>query len=317
MPTQRYDLSRSGSVTLAVRAPRELARQLRQAADLAGIDVSTYMRNALFAAPDVTATAVVEIKRAAAAGERERALSEIQSLRDHVAGALQESAIARDRIATLERDLRQPPLRLLALSNRVLRGETDGREDFANAWEQLNPAAQTHLLPALLMAIREFLIAMPEAISSREELARHRRLLADVDWLASVIGGARGGNAGDRPALVTETDASEHAGALAIGRDGPPSCATPSGGGSPPSLVRAPASLGGSHLEGCSSGAKTEERGQVASSAQFRGFEVLPTDGIFRRHPDLLSGSATVVGASGPRHAEPAAPRKRDPSQTS
>jgi hypothetical protein len=197
--THRYDLSRRGSVSIAIRVPRELAQQLREAAVASGIDVSTYMRDALFAAPNITRAAVNEIQWGAAAAERALAESQMQSLRDQVARALADSATAREQLVTLERDLAQRPLRLLFLSGRVLRGETGARQEFAEVWGHLDPPAQEQLLPAMIMALREFLLAVPEAKPSSDDLARQRRVVADVDWLLSYLADALGGSASHGP----------------------------------------------------------------------------------------------------------------------
>jgi hypothetical protein len=269
----RYDLSRHGSVSIAIRVPREVAQQLREAAIASGIDRSTYIRDALTAAPGMTMAAVKEIQWEAAAAERELAASQMQSLRDQVARALSDGAQAREQLVTLEGDLGQGTLRLLILGRRVLRGEMDARRRFAEVWGQLDLPAQEQLLSATIMAIREFLLACPEAKPSSDDLVRQRRLFANVDWLLSIISGALGTNAprGSEPAANTASTASTPAPVL--GRADGTNDAVPGGDPAPPSISHAPPLPHGSHLEAHAAGPKGDDRGQVAGAAQLGGFE--------------------------------------------
>jgi hypothetical protein len=295
----RYDLSQRGSVSIAIRVPRELAAQLREAAVASGIDVSTYMRDALFAAPNITIAAVNLIQWEAAAAERELAESQMQSLRDEVARARADGAKAREQLETLECDLGQRPVHLLVLCDRVPRGETDARQEFTGVWGHLDPAARKQLLPAMLMPIREFLLAVPEAKPSSDDLARHRRVVADVAWLVCHLEDALGGNAPPGAEPATNAPATASAPASAVGRADATEDAMPWGGAALPSQSQALASLHGSYLEARSVGPAADDLGQVAGAAECGGHEGISADWALQAQTSAVSTSPTVADATG------------------
>lgn len=296
----RYDLSRRGSVSIAIRVPRERAEQLREAAIASGIDMSTYMRDALFAAPNVTVAAVNKIQGEAAAAEREFAEAQMHSLRDQIARALADGARAHEQLATLEGDLDQGPLRLLVLSRRVLRGETDAPREFADVWGHLDEPAQEHLVPAMIIAIREFLLAVPQAISSREDLARQQRLVADVDWLLTRFADALGRSAPPGPEPVSNAPAMASAPAPAVARAAAKEDPVPGGGATPLSQSDAPTRPYGSYLRARSAGPKAGDRAQVADAASLGGPMGISADWVLQTRTDPVWTTPIVVDATAP-----------------
>lgn len=306
-----YDLSRRGSVSIAVRVPRERAEQLREAASASGVDVSTYMRDALFNAPTLTMAAVNKIQRHAAAAERELAETQMQSLRDELTRAFADRATAYEQLATLEADLDQGSLRLLVLSRRVLRGETATREQFAEVWGRLDPTTQAYLVPAMILAIREFVLAVPEA-QSREDLPRQQRVVADVDWLITRLADAPAASAPPGPEPVTNAPviASETALAVACADAEDPLLGA---GGAVRSLDH---SLDGSHSGARFDGPKAVEPGQVAGATPLGGLEGVASECVLQAPTDPVWTTPIVVDATAVSASPVAAPLGRADAST-
>jgi hypothetical protein len=200
---------------MAVRVPRVLALQVKEAAEISGTDVSTYIRNTLFAAQAITTAAAAEIRKEAAAGERRLVDRDLQRLRAQLAEAFDEVATSRVTALGLERDLNLLPLRLLILTIRVLRGGQRERQEFNEIWAHLDPSDQTRLLPAIVMAMTEYLRAARDAEGPVGRDSARPRLFADAGWLIGLIEKALARDAPRDPTPATEglaavSDASKH-----------------------------------------------------------------------------------------------------------
>jgi hypothetical protein len=140
MPTPEFDLSRRDSVAIAVRMPLSLAEQLREAANATGVNLSTYVRDALLGLPAITEASVHEIQHAAARAERALIASEMRELRERLDVTLKQTVRAHEQRAMLEREVERFPVRLLILVNRILSGQIGARHEFAELWSDLDSA---------------------------------------------------------------------------------------------------------------------------------------------------------------------------------
>lgn len=297
MTTQHYDLSRNASVSIAVRVPRVLARQVKEAAEISGTDLATYMRNGLFAAQALTASAVAEIRKEAAAGERRLAEWELQGLRDQLAEVVEEVALSRERVAELERDLDLQPLRLLVLTGRVLTGGAAERQEFTECWGHLGPSDQTQLLPAMIMAMKASLTAVPDAKASEGRDAAHERVLASTDWLIGLIEETLGRYAAHdvEPAIDIPAAASDASNSGI--RDGDAGDdASPEVGAPAPAFLGEAVSVSGVPQETRSVSPDLDDLRQVAPSEERRGFEVLSMDGARQEVIYPVYTSSTTLG---------------------
>jgi hypothetical protein len=297
LTTRDYDLSRDASVSIAVRVPRVLARQVKEAAEISGTDVSTYMRNTLFAAQALTAEAVAEIRKEAAAGERRLVERELQRLRDQLAEAVEDVAVSRERVVGLERDLDLHPLRLLVLTSRVLTGGAAERQEFTEFWGHLDRSDQTQLVPAMIMAMKAPLTALPDATVPAGRDAAHRRVLASADWLIGLMEEALSRcaphdaePATDIPAAASDASQYGIRGKDAV-EDASPEVGTPA-----PAFLEGSASVPGSSQETRYVGPASDDLGQVASSEERGGLEILSIEGARQEATYPVYPSPTTLG---------------------
>ena len=179
-----YNLSRQASVVLSVRVPRSLVQDVTEAAESAGVDRSTYLRDALSRALSITAAAASKIQNDTALVERRKAASELQVVREElVTCARQRAGHTRGSRSSSMRSTR-PGCRVLVLSNRILGGRPGAQQEFTELWEHLDPAAQVELVPVMYRVMQGYFFALGEALpQTSEESGWERQLIGEASWL--------------------------------------------------------------------------------------------------------------------------------------
>jgi hypothetical protein len=115
-------------------------------------------------------------------------------------------------------------------------------------WGHLTAAAQKQLAPAVIMAICEFLLAVSETSASSDDLARHRRLFVDVDWIVKYLSDSLAGAAPPGAEIAAAEQVAMGEGEPALGRASATEDST-TRDVAEPSLTLAPAFPSGWHLE--------------------------------------------------------------------
>jgi uncharacterized protein (DUF1778 family) len=186
--------TRTSSEIVACRLTPEQHGAVVEAARATGRSVSDYLRDALFAAVEATATALEEARSGGFEAARTLARMDSLALEAQLVQARQASAPWQQRAEQLEREVAITSQRLLIAVSRVLGSAPGARAHLARLWACMAIEDQERMLPAVTATIVEQLRGVRDETSTGP-YARERgtEVVASANWIDSLLTRAGGG----------------------------------------------------------------------------------------------------------------------------
>lgn len=187
MPIEYDGLTPAATRTIACRVSPDLHRQVEEAAEATGRDISTYLRDTLFAETEITLDALKQVRREAAAAARVQAEVERAASAAQLEQARRESARWERRARDLEQDARITGERLLMVVSRVLVGDLGAHAECQRLWTYLDGDDQLRMLPAVAIAVTGQLDQLRPVRPRLRDLRRAMATYSEASWITDSV----------------------------------------------------------------------------------------------------------------------------------